>query len=131
MVPACERSATGMGSGHKNQSSQGVWVGLPGWAGPKLFRLARVYSHIMFKSSCTCVHISQMQVPMSGDHSFTTCTCFSIWRDHIWVGTNRGAIVVMDSTDGRCVREIFFPGGRRRQVEIKHLALSSEEEVQL
>ena len=76
-----------------------------------------------------CLHISQMQVPMSGDHSFTTCTCFSIWRDHIWVGTNRGAIVVMDSTDGRCVREIFFPGGRRRQVEIKHLALSSEEEV--
>ena len=35
----------------------------------------------------------------------------------------------MDSTDGTCIKEIFFPGGRRRQVEIKDLALSSEDEV--
>jgi len=45
------------------------------------------------------------------------------------VGTNRGAIAVMDSVDGTCIKEIFFPGGRRRQVEIKDLALSSENEV--
>ena len=35
----------------------------------------------------------------------------------------------MDANDGKCVQEIFFPGGRRKQVEIKHLALSSENEV--
>ena len=47
------------------------------------------------------------------------------------MGTNRGTIAVMDANDGRCVHEIFFPGGPRKQVEIKHLALSSENEVRL
>ena len=45
------------------------------------------------------------------------------------VGTNKGTIAVMDAEDGKYIHEIFFPGGRRKQVEIKHLALSSEDEV--
>ena len=45
------------------------------------------------------------------------------------MGTNRGSIHVMDSKKGCRVHELFFPGGNRRPVEIKHLALSSEEEV--
>ena len=45
------------------------------------------------------------------------------------MGTNRGTIAVMDSTDGTCLQLLFFPGGRKRQVEIKHLALSNENEV--
>ncbi len=35
----------------------------------------------------------------------------------------------MDTEKGSRVKEIFFPGGSRRQVEIKHLAVSSEGEV--
>ena len=45
------------------------------------------------------------------------------------MGTNRGTISVMDADDGKCIHEIFFPGGRRKQVEIKYLAISSENEV--
>jgi len=60
--------------------------------------------------------------------SYTACTCFTIWRNYIWVGTNRGNITVMDAETGEKDHEIFFPGSRR-QTEIKHLALSSEEEV--
>ena len=70
-----------------------------------------------------------MQVPISDDSAFFTVTCFAIWRNTLWVGTNRGTIAVMDTNDGRCVHEIFFPGGRRKQVEIKDLAISSENEV--
>ena len=73
-----------------------------------------------------------MQVPISEGHSalsYHTCTCFTIWRDHIWVGTNRGSIAVMDTQERCCVREIVIPAGGKRQVEIKHLALSSEDEV--
>ena len=73
--------------------------------------------------------ILQMQVPVSDDSAFFTCTCFAVWRHTLWVGTNRGTIAVMDADDGKCSHEIFFPGGRRKQVEIKHLALSSEDEV--
>ena len=47
------------------------------------------------------------------------------------MGTNKGTIAVMDAEDGKCIHEIFFPGGRRKQVEIKHLALSSEDEVNM
>jgi hypothetical protein len=72
----------------------------------------------------------QIQVPISvGSHAYTTCTCFCIWRDHIWVGTNRGSIHVMDTKTGCKVHEVFFPGGNRRPVEIKDLSLSSEDEV--
>jgi WD40 repeat protein len=71
----------------------------------------------------------QMQVPISDDSAFFTVTCFTIWKSSLWVGTNRGTIAVMDANDGRCVHEIFFPGGPRKQVEIKHLALSSENEI--
>ncbi len=70
-----------------------------------------------------------MQVPISDEHTWSTCTCFTICRERIWVGTNRGTICVMDSSDGRCVNEVFFPGGRKKQVEIKQLALSNEGEV--
>ncbi len=35
----------------------------------------------------------------------------------------------MDTETGEVDHELFFPGGRRRQIEIKHLALSSEDEV--
>lgn len=77
----------------------------------------------------TRTRVAKMQVPLSDDHAYTTCTCFTIWRDLIWVGTNRGSIAVMDSIDGTCIQELFFPGGRRRQVEIKHLALSNADEV--
>ena len=74
----------------------------------------------------------QIQVPISvGSHAYTTCTCFCIWRDHIWVGTNRGSIHVMDTKTGCRVHELFFPGGNRRPVEIKDLALSSEDEVKM
>ena len=73
----------------------------------------------------------QMQVPISDDSAFFTVTCFTVWRHTLWVGTNRGTIAVMDADDGKCVHEIFFPGGRRKQVEIKHLALSSEDEVRV
>lgn len=47
------------------------------------------------------------------------------------MGTNRGSIHVMDSTKGCRVHELFFPGGNRRPVEIKDLAISSEEEVRM
>ena len=70
-----------------------------------------------------------MQVPVYDDGAYFTCTCFTVWRHTLWVGTNRGTIAVMDAEDGKCIHEIFFPGGRRKQVEIKHLALSGENEV--
>ncbi len=83
------------------------------------------YTYIVF------VIFVQMQVPISNGTQFTTCTCFTIWRDHIWVGTNRGSISVMDSQSGAKITEIEFPMGTRRQVEIKHLAISSEDEVNM
>ena len=73
--------------------------------------------------------LPQMQVPISDDSAYFTVTCFTVWRHTLWVGTNKGTIAVMDAEDGKCIHEIFFPGGRRKQVEIKHLALSSEDEV--
>ena len=75
---------------------------------------------------------TQIQVPVmsTSSSSYTTCTCFTIWRDYIWVGTNRGIITVMDTATGERDHEIFFAGGRR-QTEIKHLALSSEDEVRV
>ena len=89
------------------------------------------YIHIIY----TVIDISplfQIQVPISGTSSaYTACTCFTIWRDHIWVGTSRGSITIMDTETGEKDNEIFFPGGQRKQIEIKHLALSSEDEVSL
>lgn len=70
-----------------------------------------------------------MQVPITESTQYTTCTCFTIWRDYIWVGTNRGSISVMDSRLGSRIKELFFPGGSKRQVEIKHLAVSSQGEA--
>ena len=91
-----------------------------------------MYMHVMH-SLTLCMYMYmylQIQVPISvGSHAYTTCTCFCIWRDHIWVGTNRGSIHVMDTKTGCRVHELFFPGGNRRPVEIKDLALSSEDEV--
>lgn len=73
--------------------------------------------------------ISKFQVRISDGSQYTNCTCFTIWRDQIWVGTNRGSITVMDSQSGAKITELFFPGNSRRQVEIKHLAVSTEDEV--
>ena len=71
----------------------------------------------------------QFQVRISDGTQYTTCTCFTIWRDQIWVGTNRGSISVMDCQTGNRITELFFPGNSRRQVEIKDLAVSNEDEV--
>lgn len=60
---------------------------------------------------------------------YTVCTCFTIWQDQIWVGTNRGSVSVIDSQLGTRIADISFSGNSKRQVEIKHLAVSSEEEV--
>ena len=60
-------------------------------------------------------------------HSF--CTCFTIWKDCLWVGTNRGVIAVLSTVDYSCVNQIFFPGTTKKQVDIKYLAVSSEDEV--
>ena len=73
--------------------------------------------------------ILQIKVPISDDSHYTTCTCFTIWRDQIWVGTNRGSISVMDTQTESRITELFFPGGTKRQVEIKQLAVSCEDEV--
>ena len=82
----------------------------------------------MYMYSLTPCMYLQIQVPISvGSHAYTTCFC--IWRDHIWVGNKRGSIFVMDTKTGCRVHELFFPGGNRRSVEIKDLALSSEDEV--
>ena len=59
-------------------------------------------------------------------HSF--CTCFTIWREFLWVGTNRGSIAILSTINRTCVNELFFPGSHR-QVDIKYLAVSSEDEV--
>ncbi|XP_064390459.1 DENN domain-containing protein 3-like [Halichondria panicea] len=78
----------------------------------------------------TRTRVKKIQVPIvSTSSAYTACTCFTIWRDYIWVGTNRGSITIMDTETGEVDHELFFPGGRRRQIEIKHLALSSEDEV--
>ena len=45
------------------------------------------------------------------------------------MGTNRGSISVMDRESGTRLKEIFFPCGTKRQVDIKHLAISNEDEV--
>ena len=38
-------------------------------------------------------------------------------------------IAVMSTQDCHCVNQIFFPGAQMKQVEIKCLAVSSEDEV--
>ena len=68
---------------------------------------------------------------LQSSSGWLTYMCFTIWRDHVWVGTNRGTLTVLDSRDGMCVKHIAFPSGGKRQVEIRHLALSNEDEVRL
>lgn len=95
--------------------------------------LAVCNKHILsFTVTSTAI---QWQVPVneecSGTQSsgWTMYMCFTIWRDHIWVGTNRGTVTVVNSQNGECVKHISFPGEGKRQVEIRHLALSNEDEV--
>lgn len=45
------------------------------------------------------------------------------------MGTNRGTVTVVNSQNGDCVKHISFPGEGKRQVEIRHLALSNVDEV--
>jgi hypothetical protein len=97
-------------------------------AGPQVWCLL-VNGTLLAFDPDTRTRTCKMQVPISDDSAFFTVTCFTIWKSSLWVGTNRGTIAVMDANDGRCVHEIFFPGGPRKQVEIKHLALSSENEI--
>ena len=65
-------------------------------------------------------------VPNMSQHSY--CTCFTVHREYLWVGTNRGTISIL-STDFRdLVKEIPFSESGRT-VEVKYLAVSSEDEV--
>ena len=68
----------------------------------------------------------QIIVPNMTPHSF--CTCFTIWREFLWVGTNKGSIAILSTINRSCVTELYFPGSHR-QVDIKYLAVSSEDEV--
>lgn len=89
-------------------------------------------THVYMTSTAT-----QWQVPVSEECSgaqssgWTMYMCFTIWRDHIWVGTNRGTVTVVNCQNGDCVKHISFPVEGKRQVEIRHLALSNEDEVRL
>lgn len=61
-------------------------------------------------------------------HSY--CTCFTIWREFLWVGNNRGSIAILNTVNRASNSEIILPRNDR-QVEIKYLAVSSEDEVDL
>ena len=69
----------------------------------------------------------QIQVPDIDTHSF--CSCFTVWKDFLWVGTNQGMIAIMSIQGHSCVKKIPFHGLEKKQVEIKCVAVSSEEEV--
>ena len=59
-------------------------------------------------------------------HSY--CTCFTIHREYLWVGTNRGTISILSTDFRELVKEIPFSESGRT-VEVKYLAVSSEDEV--
>ena len=59
-------------------------------------------------------------------HSY--CTCFTIWNEVLWVGNSRGSIAILNTINRSIVNEVILPRNER-QVEIKYLAVSSEDQV--
>jgi WD40 repeat protein len=70
--------------------------------------------------------VAKIQVPDMIQHSF--CTCFTIWRDFLWIGNNRGSIAIVNTVNRTNVNELTLARDSK-QVEIKFLAVSSEDQI--
>ncbi|XP_019855707.1 PREDICTED: uncharacterized protein LOC109584405 [Amphimedon queenslandica] len=72
--------------------------------------------------------VAKITVPNMLQHTF--CTCFTVYRDFLWVGTNRGTISILSTeySEQQLRNEIAFTESGKT-VEVKYLAVSSEDEI--